>query len=90
MSIDAGEVVKEVVADAPLVFQAIKAAVELAQTWAAGDAQAKAMCEEQAQAMLDARAQTDKSHAERTAETEKVLEAAEHPVHPEPPKLQEE
>jgi hypothetical protein len=89
---NAGEVIKEIVEDAPLVFKALEAAVELIRTWSAGDAEAKAACEAQAGAMLDARHQTKASHEERLAHLDSEIQAgfdAQKDSRPEAPKLDE-
>lgn len=91
---NASDVMSEVVADVPAVLKLLGEAVDLYKMWKDGSAEEKAAAESQAQAKLgtmnDERNRTEAAHAERVKETEAAIEAREHPVAIEPPKLANE
>lgn len=80
---DAGDTVKLAIEELPEAAKLVMAAVEIFKQSQSSNAEERAQAEATAKAgnaaMLDARHQTAASHLDRTAQTEKVIEAAEHP-----------
>lgn len=86
---DTGDIVKLAIDELPEAAKLVMAAIDIFKQSQSNNAEERAQAEATAKAMnaaaVDARHQTAASHAERTTQTEKVIDAAEHPLQLAPP-----